>query len=207
MSDFDQRTDEWVSHRLGLCGCSRLGDVLATGRGGAPSSTRKNYMAELLCERLTGKHNPGFTSKEMEWGVSQEPVARSEYEARNGVMVQEIGGMMHPEINGWWGSPDGLCGDDGGIEIKCLNTMNHLDVMMSGNIDRRYFLQITGYVTIFNRQWWDYVGFDPRLPKNLQLYVKRFYRDDLPIDEVTDGVVKFLEELDALETKVRGLNA
>ena len=186
-------------------GCSRIGDVMAQGKGGAPSATRRNYMGELLCERLTGKKADGFTTKEMEWGVTNEPIARSLYEAKMGVMVQETGGMEHPGIQWWWGSPDGIIEDDGGIEIKCLNTMNHLDVMMSGKIATHYLYQIAGYVEIFNRKWYDYVGFDPRLPENLQLYVKRFYRDELPIKEIKDGVIKFIADLDELETKVRSI--
>ena len=179
---------------------------MATGRNGQPSATRRNYMHELLCERLTGVHNETYCSKEMQWGVEQEPIARSLYEAKTGQMVIETGGMEHPKIKWWYGSPDGLIGNDGGIEIKCKTTANHLETMMSGKIDTAHLYQITGYVEIFNLSWYDYVGFDPRLPENLQLYVKRFYRDDLPIDEVRDAVTKFIDELNELERKVRSFN-
>lgn len=204
--DIEQRSDAWIQKRLGFCGCSRIGDVMATGRGGQPSATRRNYMHELLCERLTGVHNETYCSKEMQWGVEQEPIARSLYEAKTGQMVIETGGMEHPKIKWWYGSPDGLIGNDGGIEIKCKTTANHLETMMSGKIDTAHLYQITGYVEIFNLSWYDYVGFDPRLPENLQLYVKRFYRDDLPIDEVRDAVTKFIDELNELERKVRAFN-
>lgn len=204
--DIEQRSPEWIQKRLGFCGCSRIGDVLAQGRSGAPSATRKNYLHELLCERLTGVHNETYTSKEMLWGVEKEPIARSLYEASRGIMVQETGGMEHPTIKWWWGSPDGLCGEDGGLEIKCPLTSTHLETVMYGKIKTDYIYQMSGYVEIFNRQWWDFCSFDPRLPENLQLYVKRFYRDDLPIDEVREGVIKFLDELNELEAKVRALN-
>ena len=204
--DIEQRSGAWIQKRLGFCGCSRIGDVMATGRSGQPSATRRNYMHELLCERLTGVHNETYCSKEMQWGVEQEPIARSLYEAKTGQMVIETGGMEHPKIKWWYGSPDGLIGNDGGIEIKCKTTANHLETMMSGKIDTAHLYQITGYVEIFNLSWYDYVGFDPRLPENLQLYVKRFYRDDLPIDEVRDAVIKFIDELNELERKVRAFN-
>ena len=205
--DIEQRSPEWIVRRLGFCGCSRLGDVLATGRSGAPSATRKNYMHELLCERLTGIHNESYTSKEMLWGVDNEPIARSCYEATRGVMVQEKGGMEHPDIPWWWGSPDGLIAEDGGIEIKCPNTSTHLETVMYGKIKTDYIYQMAGYVEIFKRDWWDFVSFDPRLPENVSLYVKRFTRDELPIDEVKDGVTKFLDELNALEAKVKALGS
>lgn len=205
MSDIEQRSEAWFTKRLGFCGCSRLGDVLATGRNGAPSSTRKNYMHELLCERLTGIHNDTYTSKEMQWGVDHEPIARSLYEATRGVMVQEIGGMEHPDIKWWWGSPDGLCGEDGGLEIKCPLTATHLESVMYDKVKTDYLYQMAGYVEIFKRQWWDFCSFDPRLPENISLYVKRFTRDQLPTDEVRDGVIKFLDELNELEARVKAI--
>ena len=48
----EQRTAEWFAERLGKVGCSRLSDVLA----GDKTAARRNYMAELICERLTGTH-------------------------------------------------------------------------------------------------------------------------------------------------------
>ena len=96
-------------------------------------------------------------------------------------------------------------GDDGGVEIKCKTTMNHLDTMMSGKIDTAHLYQITGYVEIFGAEWWDYVGYDPRLPENLCFFRKRFYRDELPTKEVKEAVVKFIDELNELERKVRAI--
>jgi hypothetical protein len=47
----EQRTGEWWEAKIGKVGASRIGDVMAMGRG----VTRKNYMMELLRQRLTGK--------------------------------------------------------------------------------------------------------------------------------------------------------
>lgn len=201
--EIEQRSNAWFVKRLGFCGCSRLGEVLAEGRNGQPSSTRRNYMAELLCERLTGVRAEHFTTPEMRWGIEIEPFARSEYEARHGVMVQETGGKEHSTIPWWWGSPDFLHGNDGGGEIKCLLTANHLDVIFTNKIDTKYIYQISGYVEIFEREWYTYIGYDPRLPPNVSYFEKTFYRKDLPIDKVKSGVVQFLDELNDLVDKVK----
>jgi len=199
----EQRSDEWVQARIGLVGCSRLSDVLARGKDGKPSSTRKNYMAELLCERLTGVHQESYTSPSMIRGVEMEPEARAEYEMRTGCEVTLHGGMMHPSINGWRGSPDGLVGDDGMIEIKNPNTATHLDTLLNDTIDRAYILQMAGYLEIFNRQWIDFVSYDNRLPDELSMYVRRFFRSELPLDKCREGVIVFLEELNAMEKTLR----
>jgi len=194
----DQRTDEWRQAKCGKLGCSRLDAALAQGRNGAPSATRRNYLAELVCERLTGNVSQGFTTAEEQWGIDHESFAKAAYEARSGVIIQEHGGMEHPTIKGWWGSPDGLIGSDGGIEIKCPKTATHLDTLLRGTIDRGYILQMTGYILIYDRAWWDFISFDPRLPDRLSIFIKRFYRDDLPCAEVESGARQFLVDLESM---------
>lgn len=201
----EQRSEEWYAARLGDIGCSRLGDVCAKGRNGEPSSTRRNYMSELLCERLTGKRADHWTSPEMQWGIDNEPLARAMYEARTGAWVVEDGGRPHPTIKGWGCSPDGLIDDDGGLEIKCPNTATHLATVLDGKINRDYILQMAGGCIIYDRAYWDFVSFDPRLPDPINLFIRRFPREELPCSEVEAEVVKFLAELDALEARVRAL--
>ncbi len=202
----DQRSEEWRLSRVGRVGCSRLGDVLAEGRNGAPSASRKNYMHELLCERLTGKYAEHWTSPEMQWGIDNEPLARSAYEIKTGLLVLEDGGREHPTIKGFGCSPDGLIGDEGGLEIKCPNTATHLETVLEGKVKRDYILQMAGGCLVYGRQWWDFASFDPRLPESLWLFVRRYPASELPLDEVREGVIKFLAELDALEARVRALS-
>jgi hypothetical protein len=202
-NELEQRSDEWVVKRLGFLGCSRLGDVLAEGRNGQPSSTRRNYMHELMCERLTGESTPHITTKEMQWGIDNEPRAKALYEVKHETFLTETGGKEHATIPWWWGSPDGIDGEAGGVEVKCLNTANHLEVLFSKKINTHYLYQITGYVIIFEREWYRYVGYDPRLPENVRYYEFMFYRRDLPIQRVTDGAVRFLDELNDLVDKVK----
>lgn len=206
MQELEQRSGEWLQAKLGKVGCSRLGDVLAVSkRTGEPLQARIDYMMELLCERLTGVNADHFKSAAMEWGVEYEPQARTEYEARNGVLVDEHGGQEHPTIAGWWCSPDGLVGDDGGIEIKCPNTATHLDTLINGTIKEQYIYQMAGAVLIYDRAWWDFVSYDPRLPDELGFYCRRFTRDELPLQAVKDGVIRFLDDLSQLENRVYGV--
>lgn len=195
----EQHSSEWINARLGKVGCSRLGDVLAFGTKGQPLQARTDYMMELLCERLADEPADHFKSQAMEWGTQYEPQARTEYEARMGVLVDTHGGMEHPTIPGWWCSPDGLVDDEGGLEIKCPNTTTHVDTLLNGTIKPQYIYQMAGAVLVYARKWWDFVSYDPRLPDNIGFYCKRFTRDDLPLDAVERGVVRFLDELAGLE--------
>lgn len=114
----EQRSDEWFAQRLGRVTASKVKDVMAKGRSGAPSATRQNYMMQLLCERLTGKREEGFTSAAMQRGTDLEPIARSAYEFNAGVMTIETGLIIHPRIDGFAASPDGLAGSMGSSRLN-----------------------------------------------------------------------------------------
>ena len=64
---------------------------------------------------------------------------------------------------------------------------------------------MSGACEVFKREWCDFISFDPRLPDNCNLFIKRFYRDDLPTEKVYNGVELFIAELIELEQKLRKL--
>lgn len=199
----EQRSDEWFAARLGKVTASKVKDVMAKGRGGAPSATRQNYMMQLLCERLTGRREEGFTSAAMQRGTDLEPIARSAYEVDKGVMTAETGLIDHPTIAGFAASPDGIIGSDGLLEIKCPNTAQHIAVIQSRAHDSAYEWQMLAQMACSGREWVDFVSFDDRLPEELQYACFRFQRDEKRIREMEAEVKHFLEELAALEREMR----
>ncbi|GAH97030.1 YqaJ-like viral recombinase domain protein [compost metagenome] len=201
----EQRSAEWFAARLGCVTASRVKDVMASGRGGAPSATRKNYMMELLCERLTGQQSgPDLSNKPaVQRGVELEPFACMAYEADKGLMVVETGLVMHPTIAGFGASPDGLVGDDGVLEIKCPNTATHIATMQSERHDPQYEWQMLAQMACTGRAWADFVSYDDRLPEPLQYVCHRFERDFKRIREMESEIKAFLEELSDLEKEMR----
>lgn len=198
-----QRTEEWWSARCGRVTASKVKDVMAKGRGGAPSATRQNYMMQLLCERLTGRREEGFTSAAMQRGTDIEPIARSAYEVDKGVMTVETGLILHPKIEGFGASPDGLVGNRGMLEIKSPNTATHVATLQSGRHDPQYEWQMLAQLACADRDWVDFVSFDDRLPEELQYACFRFHRDEKRIREMEAEVKLFLEELADLEREMR----
>ena len=53
------------------------------------------------------------------------------------------------------------------------------------------------------RKWWDFVSFDPRMPTNCQLFIKRVYRDETYIADLAGAVAQFLDEVNDLTEKLR----
>lgn len=201
----EQRSAEWLAARLGCVTASRVKDVMASGRGGAPSATRKNYMMELLCERLTGQSGGADLSRNaaVQRGVELEPFACMAYESDKGLMVVETGLVMHPKIAGFGASPDGLVGDDGVLEIKCPNTATHIATMQSERHDPQYEWQMLAQMACTGRAWADFVSYDDRLPEPLQYVCHRFERDFKRIREMEAEIKAFLEELSELEKEMR----
>ena len=119
-----QRSDEWFTARAGKVTASRVADLMAKTKSGY-SASRQNYMAQLICERLTGKPADSFTSAAMQRGTEKEPEARAIYMLESGEIVEECGLVLHPDIPDFGASPDGLIGVDGLLEIKCPNTWTH----------------------------------------------------------------------------------
>jgi putative phage-type endonuclease len=198
----DQRSPEWFAARLGKVTASRVSDVIAKTKTGY-STSRENYMAQLICERMTGTQAESFTNAAMIHGTETEPLARAAYEAHKDVLVDEVGLITHPYIQMAGASPDGVVGDDGVLEIKCPNTATHFDTLLKGEMPSKYIPQVQWQMACTSRKWCDFVSFDPRVDEGLKLFVTRIERDSEYIKMLEDEVMKFLREL---EIKLNKLN-
>ena len=197
----EQRSAEWFSARLGCATASKFRAVMSKLKSGKPAQARIDYAIELVTERLSGQPTPHFTTAAMQWGVDQEPGARIEYEFKRSVEVIEIGFVRHPSLL-TGASPDGLVGEEGLIEIKCPSSVTHVETLLGGMPDD-HLPQIQGQLWVTGRAWCDFVSYDPRMPKALQLYVQRIPRDDIYIANLDLEVRQFLAEVDDLERQLR----
>lgn len=200
----EQRTEEWFAARIGKVTASRVADVIAKTKSGY-SASRDNYMAQLICERLTGQQGESFTNAAMTWGTETEPLARSAFEAHADVMVEEVGFVPHPRIRDSGASPDGLVGLFGMLEIKCPNTATHIDTLLTQTVPGKYITQMQWQMACCERQWCEFVSFDPRLPQDLQLFVKRVEFNQTYVAMLEEEVISFLEELEIKIAKLTNL--
>jgi putative phage-type endonuclease len=190
----EQGTPEWFAQRLGKVTASRVADIIAKTQSGAAAS-RKNYLAQLVAERLTGQAADSFKSGAMQHGTETEPMARMAYETETGQMVTEVAMIQHPKIEMAGASPDGLVREDGLVEIKCPNTSTHIATLMADKAPSGYMAQMQWQMACTGRAWVDFVSFDPRMPEDMQLFIKRVPRDEKLIAEYEAEVVKFLAEV------------
>ena len=197
---FDQGSQAWLESRMGKVTASALSNVMMA----KTAAGYQNYMAQLICERLTGEPVETFKSAAMEHGTETEPQARAFYELDTGNEVVECGFIPHPTLANSGASPDGLIGDDGGLEIKAPQPAKHIKNLMGGTIDKAYMLQMQWGMACTGREWWDFVSFNPSFPAHLQLHVQKVKRDQEMIEDITAAVTSFLSEM---ESKLRVLEA
>ena len=197
----EQRSPDWFAARLGKVTASRVADVIAKTKTGY-SASRENYMAQLVVERMTQKPTESYSNAAMQWGTDQEPFARAAYETARGVMVEEVGFVPHPNILMAGASPDGFVGVNGLVEIKCPNTATMIETLLTKKCPQKYFTQIQFQLAVTDRVFCDYVVFDPRMPKHLQLFVTRVERDEDYIAHIEDEIQIFLSEVDEKITQL-----
>lgn len=192
--DVPQNSTDWLRMRAGCVSASRVSDVVAKTQKGE-SEYRTKYKLEKAAEILSGLSSDNYVSPAMEWGIDNEPLARAAYEHKANLEVEPGGMYIHDRIGKFVASPDGRIGPDGLLEAKCPTSKTHLETLLSGEIPAKYQLQMLGQMSCSGRQWVDFVSFDPRLPKKMQLFVKRFNRDEGRISELEAAVEKFLDEV------------
>jgi hypothetical protein len=198
-----QRTEDWYAARIGKATASRFKDAIATKKQtekqrkdnlpGDPMQAQLDYMTELVVERLTGQRVQKFVTAAMQWG-DHEPAARTAYEQRTGISVEETGFICHDTLLAGC-SPDGLVDWDGLIEIKCpYNSAVHIETLLRGMPDE-HRAQVQGQMWITGRQWCDFVSYDPRMPIELQLHVQRIQRDPSFIADLEARITIFLQQV------------
>ena len=199
----EQGTAQWLSDRLGHLTASRMYDAKA----GKETASRKNYIAQLVAERLTGVVAESFTNTAMEWGTSNEPLARAEYEILTDQFVDQDGFIKHPTIEWCGASCDGFVGKDGLIEIKAPNTATHIDYLLNQKPPSKYIPQMLLQLACTERAWCDFVSYDPRMPEEHRLFVVRFEPKREEILAVEHAAIEFLAEVQATIDRLKNIRA
>jgi putative phage-type endonuclease len=201
----DQGSPEWFAARLGRVTASRVADIVARTKTGY-SASRAGYMAELICERLTGRPAADvYVNADMQRGTDLEPIARAMYEIATGRTVHQVGFVVHPTLEMAGASPDGYVDDDGLLEVKCPRPHIHLDYLESQKPPAKYLPQMAWQCICTQRTWADFASYCDAMPEDLQLFIVRYEPPLEYLKELEAEVTKFLEETEQRLNKVQQL--
>lgn len=192
----DQGTPEWFAARAGLPTASRFATVLASGRGGGESKTRRKYMLQLAGEKITGQPMDGYSNGHMERGKEMEAEARDLYALVRDSAPEQVGFMRRGDAGA---SPDALIGNDGLLEIKTKLADLQIEVLLANRLPPEHVAQIQGQLWISGRSWCDFVSYCPGLP----IFIHRVDRDEQYIAKLGVEVLAFNVELRDIITQIK----
>ena len=167
-----QGTEEWLQLRCGLitASCMKL-LITPTGKQAANDKSR-SHLDDLLAQRITGHVDQFFVSDDMERGHEDEPRMRAKYQEHTGNEVQQVGFVTAIRDGHLVGcSPDGLVGEDGGIEGKSRRQKYQVRTILDGGVPDEFKWQIQGCLYVTGRSWWDFLSYSG----GLVMYIHRVY--------------------------------
>ena len=194
----EQGSEDWFRVRAGMPTASEFATVMASGRGGGESKTRRTYMLKLAGEILTGEPMESYNNGHMERGKIMEAEARDLYSFMADVDPECVGFIAN---EGKGCSPDCLIGANGMAEIKTKLPHLQIDVLLRGELPPEHKAQCQGGLWVVEREWIDFVSYWPSLP----LFVKRIHRDEAYIAEIEKAVDQFNAELAEMVACIRAL--
>ena len=186
----EQGSPEWLAARLGIPSASMFAKLVTTK--GIWSASADAYINQLVAERLTGEREEVFQSHHMLRGTQLEPDARDLYSLIRDAEVTEVGFCLHDTLSAGC-SPDGLIGDDGGLEIKCPAPSTHVEYLRGGVLPSKYKQQVMGCLWITGREWWDFVSYHPTM-KPLIVRVERDEEYIAALEKCVTKAVNLIEE-------------
>lgn len=195
--DCEQGSADWFRCRLGIPTASEFATVMAKGKDGGASLTRKKYLYQLAAEILTGDIGESYTNPFMERGKAQEAEARAYYAFVCGAEPDLIGFIKNGQKGA---SPDALVGNDGLLEIKTRIGHLQVELLLQDRFPPEHKAQVQGALWVAERAWCDLAVYSPGLP----IFIRREFRDDGYIANLAGAVARFNEELAAIVEKVRG---
>lgn len=189
----EQRSDEWFKAREGMLTASRFGDVMA--RKGTKRS--ELYIRETV---LALEGTPKFedNAKWFEHGIEFEAEGLGAYAFHKGVVVKEVGFIVHPDIPYIGCSPDGIVAD-GGVELKCRSSLSAHHKSVKAGIDSCYKHQVQGCMWVMGTEWHDFVSYYVPLDRfngaTTDLHIHRVYRDESFINKLQARCEEFWAEV------------
>lgn len=196
-----QGSYEWMQARSGIPTASEFDALITPKFKIRTGEMPRTYLAKKVAEYWQDGPLPSFNTVDMDIGQILEERAKPWYELETGQAITNVGLCLTDD--GRVGcSPDGLLGDDGGIEIKCPALHTHVKYLLDGEVPDEYQLQVHGSMYVTGRQWWQFLSYASRFPK---LLIK-VERDEEKIAVIHEALSLFLDQFDQAVKQLEEIN-
>lgn len=201
----ERQREEWLQKRLGKITCSQFTCLMKSGRAKDDvfSQTGKAYLRRIVAETLGSSYS--ISARAMDWGIENEPNAILEYGLRFCTFVDNKPFQYFAYNDRIGGTPDGLVGVDGCVEVKCpYDPSVHVNTLLSREVPEDYEWQVVGHMLVTGRDWCDFISYDPRMNGREKLCVIRVERSEPRITELKKNLDLAVEYVDEMLAKIRG---
>lgn len=197
-TDLIQGSDEWRAARCGLLTASEMKHIITPAKlQYAQNDKERAHLYELLAQRITQYVEPAYISDDMLRGQSEESYGRETYHEK-----YEPVAMCGFITNDRWGftlgcSPDGLVGEEGGIEVKSRRAKYHIETILNDAMPDEFKIQVQASMLISERKWWDFISYCGGMP----MYVKRIDADKILQDAIVEAARIFHKKMNELSIR------
>lgn len=191
-NEFEQGSEAWLRARSELPTASEFHNLLTPKGKLRDGEMPKTYLATKLAQRWLGGALPGFGSWATEQGAIREDEAIPWFTFEYGVQIDRV--AFCTSDDGRIGcSPDGLIGEDSGIEVKCPAPQTHVKYLMGGVVPDDYVAQVQGELFVTGRPKWIFLSYCPKFPALvLQVKANEEYQE-----AIAEAMAMFLTKFDS----------
>lgn len=196
----DQGSTEWALARAGVVTASEADSLITPKFAVRKGDGLQTYLHQKLAGRVMGYEGDGGGTFAMNQGKVMEELALPWFEFQFGVSIRRVGLCLSDD--GKTGcSPDGLIGENSGIEVKCPTPPVHLRYLLANRVPDDYLAQVHFSMYVTGRTQWVFVSYSPHLPP----LVVNVVRSPEAITAIETALKEFVPALDAAEVRVRGM--
>lgn len=197
-----QGSEDWLKARLGRPTASEFDQILTVEFKTRTGDMFTSYVARKVAEAWRGELLPGFSgSWSTEQGELREEQARSWAVFELDMPIKTVGFVVGDD--GRCGcSPDGLVGEDSGVEIKSPEAHTHVRYVMDGELPKCYAAQVHGCIYVTGRPSWTFISYRRKFPP----VVIPVARDEEICKRIGEALQKFYAAFDAAFERLNELS-
>ncbi len=199
--DVSQGTLDWLNLRVGIPTASGLHNLITPEWKIREGEMPRTYMHLKLAEAWLGRPVIELGGFSIEQGTIVESEARPFFELETDQRVQEVGFIASDD--GLFGcSPDGLIGDDNGLEIKCPSAQVHVKYLVNGGLPKEYAAQVHGSMYATDRPKWTFLSYRRGFPP----LIVNVERDEKIIEAIGKALRQFQTWVTDARAKLNALS-
>jgi hypothetical protein len=191
--DVEQGSTLWLQARCGKITASEMKELITPKFAIKKSDGVETYLTRKLAERWSGTpSNNNFKGTDiMELGQMLESEARNAFCFDRNVSIQQVG-LVVSDCERYGASPDGLIGEDSGLELKCPMAHTHVGYVLGGVVPEEYEVQVHMSMFVTGRPSWHFMSYHRGFPS----LILKVERDELKQSVIASALAKFIERYD-----------